>query len=115
MTPDPVTGNFRTFVIPLDGTGHAFYSIPPDNPFVDKTTGKYRAIWAMGLRNPFTFSIRSSGDPGMFVNDVGQVTYEEVNEGLAGANYGWPTCEGPFLQGTTTPCNHPAYTDPVYF
>jgi hypothetical protein len=59
-------------------------TIPP-NPFDAQTTGKYRAIWAMGLRNPFTFSIRSSGDPGMFVNDVGQVTYEEVNEGLAGA------------------------------
>ncbi len=31
----------------------------------------------------------------MFVNDVGQATWEEINDGLAGTNYGWPTTEGP--------------------
>jgi glucose/arabinose dehydrogenase len=62
--------------------------IPPDNPFLDQTTGKYRSIWARGLRNPYTFAIRrSTGE--MFINDIGG-KYEEVNRGVAGANYGWP-------------------------
>jgi glucose/arabinose dehydrogenase len=69
-------------------------SIPSDNPFVNSTTGRNRAIWALGLRNPFTFSIQP-GTGRMFINDVGQTTWEEINEGVAGANYGWPTTEGP--------------------
>ncbi len=53
--------------------------------------------------------------PSMLINDVGQVTYEEINVGGAGLNYGWPTCEGPFLQGTSTPCNNSNFTDPLYY
>jgi glucose/arabinose dehydrogenase len=69
-------------------------SIPNDNPFFDEATGRNRAIWALGLRNPFTFAFQP--DTGrMFINDVGQNTWEEINEGLAGANYGWPDTEGP--------------------
>ena len=68
-------------------------TIPADNPFVSSATGKYRAIWAMGLRNPFTFAIHQDGR--IFINDVGQNTWEEINDGVPGANYGWPTTEGP--------------------
>lgn len=68
-------------------------SIPTDNPFYTKTTGKNRAIWAYGLRNPFAFNInRTTGM--MLINDVGQSAWEEVNVGTAGANYGWPATEG---------------------
>ncbi|HTU90805.1 MAG TPA: PQQ-dependent sugar dehydrogenase [Gemmataceae bacterium] len=66
-------------------------SIPEDNPFYRKTTGKYRAIWALGLRNPFTFAFQP-GTGRMFINDVGGAN-EEINVGEAGANYGWPTVE----------------------
>jgi putative heme-binding domain-containing protein len=66
-------------------------SIPNDNPFVKKTTGKYRAIWAMGCRNPFTFAVQP-GTGRIFINDVGGIA-EEINEGIAGANYGWPIVE----------------------
>ena len=52
-----------------------------------------RAIWALGLRNPFTFAFQP-GTGRMFINDVGQNTWEEINDGGAGANYGWPTTEG---------------------
>ncbi|MEW6471142.1 MAG: PQQ-dependent sugar dehydrogenase [Actinomycetota bacterium] len=69
-------------------------SIPTDNPFYNRTTGKNRAIWAYGLRNPFTFAFQP-GTGRMFINDVGQDTWEEINEGAPGANYGWPTTEGP--------------------
>ena len=55
--------------------------------------GSASAIWALGLRNPFTFSFQPTSGR-MFINDVGQNTWEEINEGAAGANYGWPTTEG---------------------
>jgi uncharacterized protein (TIGR03437 family) len=68
-------------------------SIPSDNPFFNTATGKNRAIWALGLRNPFTFAFQP-GTGRMFINDVGQSTWEEINDGIAGSNYGWPTTEG---------------------
>ena len=81
--------------------------IPPNNPFISQTTGENQAIWAMGLRNPFTFSFQS-GTARMFINDVGQDTWEEIDDGIAGSNYGWPTCEG-F-------CNppNPNFRDPIF-
>jgi glucose/arabinose dehydrogenase len=69
-------------------------SIPDDNPFASKASGKYRAIWALGLRNPFTFAV-APGSGRIFVNDVGETRWEEVNEIVAGGNYGWPLAEGP--------------------
>jgi len=81
--------------------------VPPDNPFINQTTGANQTIWALGLRNPFTFSFqRTTGR--MFINDVGQNTWEEINDGIAGSNYGWPTCEG-F-------CNPPNanFRDPIF-
>lgn len=63
-------------------------SIPADNPFVKATQGKYQAIWALGLRNPFTFAVQPESGR-MFINDVGGRS-EEINEGFAGANFGWP-------------------------
>jgi glucose/arabinose dehydrogenase len=73
--------------INADGT------IPSDNPFFTTATGRNRAIWALGLRNPFTFAFNANGTA-MFINDVGQSAWEEINDGVRGANYGWPTTEG---------------------
>jgi glucose/arabinose dehydrogenase len=69
-------------------------TIPDDNPFVDEATDANRSIWALGLRNPFTFSVHPFSGR-VFINDVGQSAWEEINDGQAGANYGWPTTEGP--------------------
>ncbi len=66
-------------------------SIPKDNPFYKEAKGKYRAIWARGFRNPFTFAFRKT-DGKMLVNDVGG-NCEEVNDAVAGGNYGWPVVE----------------------
>lgn len=68
-------------------------SIPTDNPFFNTATANNRSIWALGLRNPFTFAFQP-GTGRMFINDVGQSTWEEINDGIAGSNYGWPTTEG---------------------
>jgi putative heme-binding domain-containing protein len=69
-------------------------SIPADNPFVATTKVKYGAIWALGLRNPFTFAVQPATGR-IFINDVGETRWEEIDEGFAGANYGWPRAEGP--------------------
>jgi glucose/arabinose dehydrogenase len=68
-------------------------TLPTDNPFFNTATGANRSIWALGLRNPFTFAFQP-GTTRMFINDVGAGTWEEVNDGLAGSNYGWSNCEG---------------------
>ncbi|MCY7316346.1 MAG: PQQ-dependent sugar dehydrogenase [Rubrivivax sp.] len=68
-------------------------TIPSDNPFLARS-GLARAIWASGLRNPFTFAVQP-GTGRIHINDVGQGTWEEVNLGAPGANYGWPDSEGP--------------------
>ena len=73
-------------------------SIPTDNPFFNTATGLNRVIWSMGLRNPYTFAFQPNSGR-MFINDVGENTWEEINDGIAGSNYGWPITEGP----TTNP------------
>jgi glucose/arabinose dehydrogenase len=94
--------------IDKDGT------IPADNPYYPTVSGNDRAIWARGLRNPFKFAIQP-GTGTIFINDVGEHTWEEINRGAAGANYGWgfpsspPYYEGfiaspdPSLQNYTNP------------
>ena len=68
-------------------------SIPTDNPFYNVTSGINKAIWAMGLRNPFTATFQP-GTGRYFINDVGEGAFEEINDGSRGANYGWPTYQG---------------------
>lgn len=68
-------------------------SIPTDNPFYGTASGVNRAIWTLGLRNPFTFSVQP-GTGRIFINDVGAMAFEEIDEGVAGSNYGWPATEG---------------------
>ncbi len=82
-------------------------SIPGDNPFAGSSTGLGRAIWAYGLRNPFTFAVQP-GTGRIHINDVGEGTWEEVDLGAAGANYGWPASEGP--QNVTTSLTGPLFT-----
>lgn len=85
--------------ISSDGT------IPNDNPFFNTAAGKNRAIWALGLRNPFTFGFEPQTGR-FFIDDVGESTWEEINRGIAGANYGWPASEGP--------TNNPAFVSPIF-
>lgn len=80
--------------------------IPPDNPFLG-VSGARPEIYLYGLRNPFRFTIQpGTGLP--FLCDVGYNSWEEVNIGVAGGNYGWPTHEG-FADPPSS-----AYVDPLY-
>jgi glucose/arabinose dehydrogenase len=85
-------------------------SIPEDNPFYNVATGDNRAIWALGLRNPYTFAFQP-GTGRMFINDVGEVSWEEISDGVAGANYGWPAIEG-YRTNQTLP-SIGTYVDPL--
>ena len=87
-------------------------SLPSDNPttfpgILGSPSGANRAIWAVGLRNPYTFAFQP-GTGRLFINDVGQSTWEEINDGIAGSNYGWSICEG-----FCSPPN-PDYRDPLF-
>ena len=81
-------------------------TIPTDNPFYDGTGPRVDSIWAYGLRNPFrAFYDAPTGR--LYVGDVGgndnSTAKEEVNVGVAGANYGWPNSEGPCSGQCTSP------------
>jgi glucose/arabinose dehydrogenase len=89
------------------------YRIPTGNPTTfagvsGSTSGLNRSIVAVGLRNPFTFAFQP-GTGRLFINDVGQNTWEEINDFGLGRNYGWPTTEGDFNQSS-----FPAFTRPFY-
>ena len=78
---------------------------PTDNPFPTGSASQ-RRIWAYGLRNPYTLAVQP-GTGRLFVNDVGQSAFEEINDASTGGlNFGWPMAEGP--------SNNTALTNPVY-
>lgn len=68
------------------------YSIPPDNPFVNKA-GRDE-IYAYGFRNPFRMSFDMGGAHQLIAGDAGQVLWEEISVVNKGGNYGWNVKEG---------------------
>lgn len=94
--------------INADGTN------PTDNPFYDGSSTNARgAIWALGLRNPYTFAIHPTSGR-IFINDVGEGAWEEINDGFAAANYGWAGSTSPLWEGfESSPPPWANYRDPV--
>jgi glucose/arabinose dehydrogenase len=92
------------------------YSIPPDNPYRGDPT-VLDEIWALGLRNPWRYSFdRQTGD--LYIADVGQSDYEEVNLQLASStgkeNYGWNIMEGSHCYPPGSTCDPSGLTLPIY-
>lgn len=90
--PDYLVGK----ILRLDVTDGDPYAIPPDNPFVDEP-GAYGEVWQVGFRNPWRVSFdQVTGD--LYIGDVGEETWEEVNVVAAGSsgglNFGWRCYEG---------------------
>ena len=86
------------------------YRIPPDNPFVDAPEA-FPEIWAYGLRNPWRMDFAPDGS--LFIADVGDYTQDEVSLAVAGANLGWPLCEGNVCrEGVET--DAAGFTAPIY-
>jgi uncharacterized repeat protein (TIGR03806 family) len=94
-------------------TGSALYRIPADNPFASSTTlchvngsgpANCPEVWAWGLRNPWRWSFdRQTGD--LWLGDVGESEWEEVNRVSRGGNYGWKCFEGTL--GRSAGCGTP--------
>lgn len=95
--------------------GEQGYTIPADNPFVGQPNIRAE-IYAYGLRNPFRMTLRDS-DQGIYFNDVGNNSWEELNFLQPGANYGWPIREGPCPINTAMPCEPapPGFTNPILY
>lgn len=105
--------------IDVDATGQGSYGIPADNP-LRGVTGARGEVFAYGLRNPFKISFDMNGD--LWIADVGQSAFEEVNflagGDTRGPNYGWDCREGSQAgAGPDMACaslQRSDFTDPVY-
>jgi glucose/arabinose dehydrogenase len=64
-------------------------TIPSDDPFYGSTYGDNRAIYALRLRQPYSLDVLSGTSPKMYINDVGENLWEEIDQATPGANYGW--------------------------
>ncbi|MGH9036409.1 MAG: PQQ-dependent sugar dehydrogenase, partial [Acidimicrobiia bacterium] len=79
-------------------------------------TGPCGEIWATGLRNPFRFAFQPQAPHAMHINDVGTSKWEEIDRGVAGADYGFNLREGPCVVNSGSNCPPPpaGLTDPIY-
>ncbi len=104
-------------------------NIPLDNPFQGPGTArcnvtgqttegdKCRETFGWGLRNPFRFAMDpNAAGTRLFINDVGLGLWEEIDEGTAGADYGWNLCEGKHNNSSDAPCSNapPGHVPPVF-
>jgi glucose/arabinose dehydrogenase len=102
--------------------------VPADNPFLGAGSVRCNQIgvaqpgqrcqetWAKGLRNPYRIGVdHAPGSSRIYINDVGQAAWEEVDVGIPGADYGWNEREGKCTNGSTTECGPPpaGLTDPL--
>lgn len=111
---EPLAGMIRIDVSDPDTT----YTIPPSNPFATSTSDTLPEVWATGLRNPWRWGFdRLTGD--LWIGDVGQDTWEEVDFWPAGdnscPNFGWRCREGFIATPTINQANclaASAYVEP---
>jgi hypothetical protein len=108
-------GTLRGAILRLDVDSASPYAIPADNPFVGDANAQDE-IWAYGLRNPWRFSFdRRTGD--LFIGDVGQDDFEEVNfepaNSSGGRNFGWKAMEGSACFEPATDCDDGSMTLPI--
>lgn len=113
------TTNLHGSIIRLDVDSDSPYAIPVDNPFAGNNecmqgfgSAPCAEIYAWGLRNPWRWSIDSTGT--LWVGDVGQGRYEEINRVYIGENYGWRIREGAHCNIPASGCDSSGLTDPCY-
>jgi uncharacterized repeat protein (TIGR03806 family) len=88
------------------------YGIPEDNPLIENDNGWREEIWAWGLRNPWRFSFDIITGQ-LWVGDVGQNAWEEIDLVEKGKNYGWKIMEGFHCYSPSTGCDTTGLTLPV--
>jgi glucose/arabinose dehydrogenase len=110
-------------------------AVPAGNPYQGANSGRCsvtgsttagnwcQETFASGLRNPFRIAFDSNAlNTRFFINDVGQGVWEEIDEGIAGADYGWNIREGHCANNSTTNCssqptvtvNNEVFTNPIF-
>lgn len=94
----------------IDVSGDGAYAVPPDNPFAG-VDGKRGEIWAYGLRNPWRFDF-DDATGALWLADVGQGVWEEVDEITKGGNYGWNIMEGPVCFKPARACDQAGLIPP---
>jgi glucose/arabinose dehydrogenase len=87
------------------------YSVPKDNPFVGKPNVKPE-IWAYGFRNPYRISVDRASKQ-LFIGEVGQDKWEEVDLLQKGANYGWRVVEGNHCHNPENGCDFAGFVPPI--
>ena len=96
-------------------TENRMYGIPADNPFAGHGTDRPE-IYSYGLRNPWRFSFDRQ-DGSLWIGDVGQNRFEEIDGVLAGAgrgaNFGWNRMEGSHCYPTGSDCDRTGLIQPV--
>ncbi|WP_339617033.1 PQQ-dependent sugar dehydrogenase [uncultured Gilvimarinus sp.] len=122
------TANIWGSMIRIDVDGSAPYAIPADNPFAEQSDflcntdaqmqskqaadGACPELYAWGLRNPWRWSFdRANGE--IWLADVGQGSWEEVNRIQRGGNYGWRIREGAHCYNPSSGCDTTGLIDPV--
>lgn len=116
--------NGKILRVNTDGT------YPTDNPYASASgvrrcgdpagvppgTGPCGEVFAFGLRNPWRIAFRPNSNQ-FYINDVGEATWEEIDDGVSGADYGWNVREGPCPRAmpNCTPGGASGYTDPIYY
>lgn len=116
--PAQLLGDLRGKVLRIDvnvpAGANPPYKIPPDNPW-RTTAGARPEIYAVGVRNPWRFDFDPASKR-LWLGDVGDATWEEIDDITRGGNYGWPIFEGndcrpkrPAGQDCTRPQTPPAF------
>jgi glucose/arabinose dehydrogenase len=125
QSPEVLLGKILRIDVNVPDSDLTGYVVPPDNPFV-ATPGARPEIWALGLRNPWRFSVDNAvrgGTGALIIADVGQNDWEEVNyqpAGRGGRNFGWSVREGshnlekPEGVPATPPPTITPLTDPIF-
>jgi Glucose/sorbosone dehydrogenases len=117
---DPTTllGSMLRLDVDLDGSGtmpecgSGAYEIPSTNPFVDADDDRCDEIYAYGFRNPYRYSFGPEGR--LWVADVGQNNWEEIDWVEAGGNYGWDVMEGTHCYEPSSGCDTAGLELPVF-
>lgn len=108
--------SFNGKVLRIKPKAEGGYAIPLDNPYINSGYGALPELYGLGLRNPFRMTQRAADQKFYFI-DVGQDSWEEVNELMTGVNYGWPYREGRcplFNTDDNCPPAPSEYTDPIF-
>ena len=105
-------------IVRIDVTGGSPYGIPAGNPFESNAvcggaTGfaPCPEIFAWGLRNPWRFNFDSTTSK-LWVGDVGQGEWEEIDVIVAGGNYGWNVREGAHCFNPPNGCDN-TFIEPI--